>query len=206
LLKKFGFQYWWPGESKFEIFVSAILTQQTSWKNVEKSIKLLKDNNLLKIEALSSIKLNKLENIIKSSGYYRQKAKKIKNICRSILKNYKSLDNLFNRDIQTLREILLNFNGIGRETADSIILYAAEKPIFVIDAYTKRIMYRVYNIDENIDYDLLRQYFEKELDTNLNLYKDIHAQFVALGKNYCKKNNPICDGCPLKNYCLYKKL
>ncbi|MGC8571983.1 MAG: endonuclease III domain-containing protein [Candidatus Micrarchaeia archaeon] len=205
LLKRFGFQHWWPGETKFEIFVGAILTQQTSWKNVEKSISALKEEKLLTIESISKIKLDKLEQLIKPSGYYKQKAKRLKSISTAIISKYSSLKELFKNDVEALRNILLSFNGIGRETADSIILYAAEKPIFVIDAYTKRIMNRLYNINENIDYDVLRKYFEDNLEKNVELYKDMHAQFVALGKMYCKKKDPICTDCPLNNYCSYKR-
>jgi len=196
----FGFLNWWPGDTKFEIFIGAILTQQTSWKNVEKAILALKKNNKLDLEKIIETKQDYLEKLIKPSGYYRQKAKRLKDICGIIKLNYGDLDSLFKLDKEELRAALLNMKGIGKETADSIILYAAEKPIFVIDAYTKRIMHRIYNIDENISYDTLQKYFEYKLKEDLTLYKDMHAQFVELGKNYCKKK-PECTNCPLRDIC-----
>ncbi|MGC8688340.1 MAG: endonuclease III domain-containing protein [Candidatus Micrarchaeia archaeon] len=200
---RFGFLNWWPGDTKFEIFVGAILTQQTSWSNVAKVIQRLKDNNLLNLNAIIDIDQNKLEELIKPSGYYRQKSKRLKEICNIIKANYGDLNRLFELDKIKLRNTLLNLKGVGKETADSIILYAAEKPIFVIDAYTKRIMHRIYNIPEDISYDILQDYFETELKKDLILYKDMHAQFVELGKTYCRKK-PECNECPIKIYCKYE--
>lgn len=199
----FGFLNWWPGDTKFEIFVGAILTQQTTWKNVEKAIANLKDSNSLSIEKISSMELPKLEKLIRPSGFYRQKARRLKTICKTILKEHGTFENLLAIRKDKLRETLLSYKGIGKETADSIILYAAGKPIFVIDAYTRKSMNRINPlINWDIEYDELRDYFERRLKKDLNLYQDFHAQFVELGKNYCK-NKPLCSACPLKQMCSY---
>lgn len=201
LRKHFGYLDWWPGDTKFEVFVGAILTQQTTWNNVEKAIMNLKNSNSLSIEKIASMPTAKLQRLIRPSGYYRQKAARLKSICKQILKEHGSLEKMLHKEREELRDLLLKYNGIGRETADSIILYAANKPTFVIDAYTKRAMHRIDpDISERIDYDELRGYFQKRLERNLALYKDFHAQFVELGKNHCK-TKPICTNCPLNGIC-----
>ncbi|MFP3288988.1 MAG: endonuclease III domain-containing protein [Candidatus Micrarchaeota archaeon] len=202
LRDNFGYLNWWPGDTKVEIVVGAILTQNTAWKNVEKAIKNLKERKMLSLERLAGAKLEELEDAIRPSGFYKQKAKRLSNLFKYIKANYSTLEKFFDKDKDELRNELLNLNGIGNETADSIILYAAEKPTFVIDAYTKRIMHRVYGIEEEIEYNKLKEYFESRLRPDLELYKDFHAQFVELGKRFCKKK-PLCDECPLKDYCRY---
>ena len=204
LRRRFGFLNWWPGETKAEILVGAVLTQQTSWKNVEKAIAELKRNNALNIEKLAKMNIRKLERLIRQSGFYRQKASRLKGICTYILKRHGSIEAMFRQDIAELRKELLSLNGVGRETADSIILYASEKPIFVIDAYTRRAMSRISGgvISEETDYDTLRAYFESHIKKDITLYKDFHAQFVELGKNYCK-SKPLCEECPLNRVCIY---
>lgn len=201
LYHKFGFLNWWPGETKFEILVGAILTQQTSWKNVDKAIKNLKENNMLNIEKISNCNISDLEELVRPSGFYKQKANRLKSICNFILNNYGNLDNFLSIDIKELREKLLNLNGVGKETADSIILYASEKPIFVIDAYTKREFSRIFGIKET-DYDELQKLVETNIPKDVKLYKDFHAQIVELGKEYCNKN-PLCANCPMNLTCLY---
>jgi endonuclease-3 related protein len=202
LRSHFGFLDWWPGETKTEIVVGAILTQNTAWKNVEKAIKRLKERGLLSEEKIANSSLKEIEEAIKPSGFYKQKAYRLRNLFKYIKGEYGSLGSFFNKSKDELREELLSLNGIGKETADSIILYAAEKPTFVIDAYTRRIMSRIYGINEDIDYDELKSYFEKSLKPELELYKDFHAQFVELAKNYCKKE-PLCAQCPIKDICQY---
>ena len=160
LRHKFGFLDWWPGDTKLEIVVGAILTQNTSWKNVEKAIANLKKERMLSMEKLAGSSIRNIEEAIKPSGFYRQKAKRLQNIIQHISSNYKSLDNFFDKNVEELRKELLSLNGIGNETADSIILYAAGKPTFVIDAYTKRIMNRAYGIDKDIKYEELKALFE----------------------------------------------
>jgi len=202
LRDNFGYLNWWPGDTKVEVVVGAILTQNTAWKNVEKAIKNLKERKMLSLERLASAKLNELEDAIRPSGFYKQKAKRLGNLFKYIKINYSTLERFFDKDKNELRNELLNLNGIGNETADSIVLYAAEKPTFVIDAYTRRIMNRVYGIDEEIEYNKLKEYFESRLRPDLELYKDFHAQFVELGKRFCKKK-PLCDECPIRDYCRY---
>ncbi|MGC8652084.1 MAG: endonuclease III domain-containing protein [Candidatus Micrarchaeia archaeon] len=205
LRKRFGFLNWWPGETSFEVLVGAILTQQTSWKNVEKAISRLKDANCMKLDCIAGIDIRTLETLVRPSGYYRQKARRLRSVCSSIKDEYGSLDSLFRLEAHELRKRLLSYNGIGKETADSIILYAANKPVFVIDAYTKRIMHRINGMQPDISYDALQGYFEAHVKRNLELYKDMHAQFVELGKSYCK-TTPDCEDCPANKICTYYKL
>ena len=202
LRENFGYLNWWPGDTKVEIVVGAILTQNTAWKNVEKAIKNLRERKMLSLERLASAKPKELEDAIRPSGFYKQKAKRLSNLFKYIKTNYSTLERFFDKDKNELRNELLDLNGIGNETADSIVLYAAEKPTFVIDAYTRRIMNRVYGIDEGIEYNKLKEYFESRLRPDLELYKDFHAQFVELGKRFCKKK-PLCDECPIRDYCRY---
>jgi len=202
LRDNFGYLNWWPGDTKVEIVVGAILTQNTAWKNVEKAIKNLKERKMLSLERLAGARLEELEDAVRPSGFYKQKAKRLSNLFKYIKANYSTLEKFFDKDKDELRNELLDLNGIGNETADSIILYAAEKPTFVIDAYTKRIMHRVYGIEEEIEYNKLKGYFESRLRPDLELYKDFHAQFVELGKRFCKKK-PLCKECPLNDYCRY---
>jgi len=204
LCNHFGSQHWWPGESPFEVIVGAILTQQTSWNNVEKAINNLKKENLLDSKKIRDIKNEKLEKLIQSSGYYRQKTKKLKNFMNFLWEKYNGrLEKLFNQPIPKLRENLLSVNGIGKETADSIILYAANKPIFVIDTYTVRLINRL-EITKEKDYNKIQQLFQKNLPQDTQLFNEFHALIVKLGKDYCKKK-PRCDECPLRMKCNYQK-
>ncbi|MGI0100584.1 MAG: endonuclease III domain-containing protein [Candidatus Micrarchaeaceae archaeon] len=204
LRRHFGFRDWWPGDSQFEVFVGAILTQQTTWGNVEKAILNLKRHNALDMGKIAKMPVRELQGLVRPSGYYRQKARRLKSICRSITKEHGSLSAMLELDKEELRRTLLSYNGIGMETADSIILYAAQKPIFVIDAYTKRAMHRIDpNISEGIEYDDLRAYFESSIKRDVTLYKDFHAQFVELGKSYCRKSKPLCHKCPVRKSCSF---
>jgi endonuclease III related protein len=203
LRERFGFRNWWPGDTAFEVFVGAILTQQTTWLNVERAIANLKRSNALSLDRIAGMRISRLERLIRPSGYYRQKARRLKELCTTIKKEHRSLDNLLKLDKGKLRNVLLSYKGIGRETADSIILYAANKPVFVIDAYTKRAMHRIASMPADIDYEELRTYFESRIAANARLYNDFHAQFVELGKNYCKASNPLCGGCPLNDMCKF---
>lgn len=180
-----------------------ILTQNTNWKNVEKAIFNLNKHNLINVEKIKKIKNKKLALIIKSSGYHNQKAKKLKNFCSFLLDSYNSdIYLFFKNNIKKLRKELLEINGIGPETADSIMLYAAQKPIFVIDAYTKRIMNRIGIKEET--YDELQNLFMKNLKSNEKVFNEYHALLVELGKNICKKK-PLCIECPINNQCSYYK-
>ncbi len=202
LRASFGHLGWWPGETRDEIVIGAILTQQTSWKNVERAIDGLRSEGLVDLKRISATNVKVIERAIRPSGFYRQKARRLKGIATYLCRNYGTLDRLFRKDAIALRKELLSLNGIGKETADSIILYAAEKPIFVIDAYTRRIMSRAYGTDPEIDYDALQVMITSGIRKNLGLYKDFHAQFVELGKANCR-TRPICAGCPISEYCRY---
>ena len=181
----------------------AILTQNTNWKNVEKAIVKLNKNNFIDAKTIIKINNKKLAQIIKSSGYHNQKAKKLKNFCNFLINRYDgSLKKFFKNNIKKLREELLSINGIGPETADSIILYAAKKPIFVIDAYTKRIMNRIGY--KEVAYEELQKLFMKNLKNSERLFNEYHALLVELGKNICKKI-PLCEKCPINNHCDYYK-
>ena len=201
LRSEFGFLNWWPGETRDEILIGAILTQNTSWKNVEKAIANLREARALSVHEIANASNSHLEGLIRPSGFYRQKSKRLKRIC-SYINGRGGLDKFFRLGLRTLKHELMALNGIGNETADSILLYAAGKPVFVIDAYTKRIMSRVYGISEGIDYISLQGIITKGIERSIPLYKDFHAQFVELAKNYCRKK-PVCGKCPLKGVCVY---
>lgn len=199
---RFGFLNWWPADTKFEILAGAVLTQQTSWKNVERALANLRRAHALSLESIAHINITKLERLIRPSGFYRQKAARLKGICSYILGNYGTLERFLSQNATALRKELLSLNGVGEETADSIVLYAGGKPVFVIDAYTRRAMHRVAGTSENISYGELQGFFESRARRNVRLYKDMHAQFVELGKRYCKAK-PVCEGCPLNSVCMY---
>ncbi|MGC8538074.1 MAG: endonuclease III domain-containing protein [Candidatus Micrarchaeia archaeon] len=204
--ERFGFLNWWPGDTQLEVIVGAVLTQQTSWNNVAKAIAALKSAKKLTLEDICSIKTEELENLIRPSGYYRQKAARLKGLCLHIKRNHSTLERFLSQKKDALREELLSINGIGRETADSIILYAAGKPIFVIDAYTKRILSRAFGMQEDVDYDYLQSMFHERISHSAKLYNDMHAQFVEIGKNYCTKSKPKCAACPLDKICRYASI
>lgn len=199
LYKSFGPQHWWPVTSdnaRLEIIIGAILTQNTAWKNVKRAIENLKKNNLINIKKINHINRKELANLIKSSGYYNEKAKKLKNIANFLSKN--SIERFKKLSIEELRKKLLEIKGIGPETADSMILYAFNKPIFVIDAYTKRIFERLGYKQRT--YDELQKLFHKNLESDYKIFNEYHALLVELGKNYCKKK-PDCEKCPIIKCC-----
>lgn len=202
-LEHFGTQGWWPAESKFEIILGAILTQQTTWKNVEKVIENLKNKNLLDPSKLANAKLGEIEKLIRQTGFYKQKARRLRDFSKYLVERYNGdLGKLFSKPLNELRKELLNLSGIGYETADSILLYAGNKRIFVIDAYTKRLCERL-GIKRK-GYEKLRIFFEKNLPRNIGIYKEFHALIVQLGKNYCKIK-PVCNKCPLNAVCTFCK-
>ncbi len=205
LLKTFGEQKWWPVQSedaeerKLEICVGAILTQNTSWKNVEKALKNLIELDLIDNRKLMQVNEKQIALLIKPAGYYNQKARKLKAFASFLERN--SFEKLERMEIVELRNLLLAVHGVGKETADSIILYALNKPVFVVDAYTKRVFSRL--LDLKIDkYDEWQGFFHSNLDKNTQLFNEYHALIVEFGKNYCK-NHPLCDKCPFSN-CSYK--
>jgi endonuclease-3 related protein len=203
LLEYFGPRNWWPADSKFEVIVGAILTQQTTWKNVEKAIENLKEHNLIDAEKLFNLQVKKLETLIKPCGFFRLKTKRLRSFLKFFIENFDAdLERMFKKNLKELREELLSVHGIGRETCDSILLYAGEKPIFVVDAYTFRLCER-YPIINSRDYEEVREFFEKNLPKDVNLFKEFHALIVELGKNYCK-TKPLCKGCPLSKGCKHE--
>ncbi|RJQ43731.1 MAG: endonuclease III domain-containing protein [Nitrospiraceae bacterium] len=198
LFKSFGPQHWWPGETPFEVAVGAILTQNTNWGNVEKAIDNLKREKVLTAKALHEMPHEKLASLIRPAGYFNVKAKRLSEFLSFLITHYKgSMSNMIKKDTATLRHGLLNVKGIGPETADSILLYALEKPVFVIDAYTKRVLSRHKIIPEDSTYHEMQELFHNNLPMDVSLFNEYHALFVMVGKHYCKPK-PRCAECPLK--------
>ena len=194
----FGPQRWWPADSAFEVMIGAILTQNTSWANAEKAIANLKKNKLLEASRLYGLSDARLALLIRSAGYYNVKTKRLKSFLEFFIKDYKaSHKKMAQADTMALREKLLSVKGIGPETADSILLYALGKPVFVVDAYTKRIFARHKIINDGGDYGSVQRIFMKNLPKDAGLFNEYHALLVRLGKEYCSKNNPKCISCPL---------
>lgn len=193
----YGPQHWWPGDSAFEVAIGAILTQNTNWTNVEKAINNLKAVRLLNPKRLMEIPEEKLVLLIRPAGYYNIKAKRLKAFIEFLMNDYKGSMKMMKRDdTVSLRKKLLSINGIGPETADSILLYALDKPVFVIDAYTKRVLSRHGIMDHDAPYDEYQRLFHKELDEDVSLFNEFHALFVRVGKDFCRPI-PKCSGCPL---------
>jgi endonuclease-3 related protein len=198
LYNHFGPRHWWPGDTPFEIAVGAILTQNTNWANVEKAILNLKKKKTLNVRALHKMPNAGLAALLRPAGYYNVKAKRLKNFLVFLADNYKgSMSRMKSSDPSVLRKELLAVNGIGPETADSILLYALEKPVFVIDAYTKRILQRHGIVSGEATYHEMQEIFHENLLQEVQLYNEYHALFVMLGKDYCRPK-PRCRGCPLE--------
>ncbi|MCD6225523.1 hypothetical protein J7J95_00360 [bacterium] len=197
----FGKQGWWHADSLFEICAGIILVQQTTWKNAAEGIKNLKEKNLLKIEKIIHLPQSKLEKLLQPTGFYRQKARYLKEFARYVSENYHGdLKRWFEKPTEKLRKELLGIKGIGEESADSILLFAAEKPVFVVDAYTKRIFVRLGIVQEKASYSQIKEKVEKEIPPSLKDYKELRALLVLLGKKYCK-TVPRCQECPLASGC-----
>lgn len=202
LLEYFGPRHWWPAETPLEVIFGCILTQNVTWKNVEVAISNLKRKNLININKVLSIPSEDLAQLIKTTRYYNQKTSTLKNFCFMLKNKFDGdLDSLFRLDLENLRKILLSLKGIGKETADAIILYAANKPIFVIDAYTIRIFSRIGFFNQNTGYDEAQRFFHHNLPQDLYLYNEYHALIDALGQNICKAKNPNCYLCPINHEC-----
>ncbi len=199
LYSYFGPQHWWPADSRFEVMIGAILTQNTSWPNAQKAINNLKKNALLKPPKLYKLSHKRLTALIKSAGYYNIKARRLKEFLRFLFKSYKgNLTKMSLKDTKELRQQLLSVNGIGPETADSILLYALDKPVFVVDAYTKRILSRHRLVREGADYIEVQNLFMQNLKKDVKLFNEYHALLVKLGKEFCLKSKPKCHICPLQ--------
>jgi len=200
MVARFGHQGWWPADGALETCVGAILTQNTNWQNVVKALANLKAAGGLGVPAMQAMDLSELAELIRPAGYYNVKARRLKNFLAAVHGNWDDdVERFLDRPVGALREDLLAINGIGRETADSIILYAAGKCTFVVDSYTARIMYRHRLIDESADYDQIKELFESNLPDDVELFNDYHAQLVATGKNFCR-GEPRCAGCPLEQF------
>ncbi len=198
LYSHFGPQHWWPGETPFEVAVGAILTQNTNWGNVEKAILNLKKEGKLNAPALYKLPQEKLSLLIRPAGYFNIKAKRLKHFVSFLMEYYGGrISNMRREDTETIRGRLLGVNGIGPETADSIILYALEKPVFVIDAYTKRILSRHNIMDHDKIYDSFQRLFHSTLRRDVHLFNEYHALFVMAAKEYCR-TKPLCSMCPLQ--------
>lgn len=199
LLDRFGYQSWWPGETPFEIVVGAVLTQNTNWQNVTKAIDNLKNMNWLSYDALSTAPVEELAEAIRPSGYYNLKARRLKNLLDMIGREYEEdLSFLLSDETGSARQNLLSVKGVGPETADSILLYAGNHPVFVIDAYTHRVFSRHNLIPEECDYHQMQEEFMDRLPHDHQLFNEYHALIVMVAKEYCKKKNPLCELCPLK--------
>ena len=239
LYRSGGRQHWWPARTRFEVIVGAYLTQNTAWTNVERALRRLRAAGLLKLDGIRNTPLRRLESLIRSAGYFRQKARRLKIFVNFLDKHYAgSLSRMFAQPTDKLRNELLGLNGVGPETADSILLYAGQHPVFVVDAYTRRIFARHQITHEKAGYDDIRKLVERSLfslrsETPLHapqsrnwlpkilvggsshapspmslarrpplvqIYNEMHGLIVGVGKNYCLKAHPRCDGCPLQRF------
>ncbi len=198
LYNAYGPRHWWPGETPFEVMVGAILTQNTSWKNVEKAIQNLKARKVLHVRGIHQLKRSQLASLIRSSGYFRIKADRLKAFVNFLFENCDgNLRKMGRERLDSLRQKLLRVKGIGPETADSILLYGLQKPIFVVDAYTKRIFSRHGILSEKASYEEVQKLFMDHLPHDERIFNEYHALLVHLGKTLCKKT-PRCDLCPIK--------
>ncbi len=198
LYRFYGPQHWWPAESKLEMMVGAVLTQNTSWQNVRRAIDRLRSEGLLCFEGLSSLPVDSLALLIKSSGYYNLKARRLRNLLHMIAERYGgSLDALLEDEPSAARKSLLSVKGIGPETADSILLYAGDHPFFVVDAYTHRVFSRHDLVPDDCDYQTLQDLFMDNLLHDAHFFGEYHALIVRTAKEFCKKSRPLCEQCPL---------
>jgi endonuclease-3 related protein len=205
LYDRFGPRSWWPAETPFEVCIGAILTQNTAWTNVEKAIVALKQAAIMTPAAVRDIESEHLAQLIRSSGFFNIKSRRLKGFVEWLFASHEgSLNHMFSGDWRMLREELLQVRGIGPETADSILLYAGNKPTFVIDAYTRRLFHRLGFISENVGYDDTRALFMTHLLADERLFNEYHALIVEQCKQYCRKK-PRCMGCPLFDGCRFTK-
>jgi endonuclease III related protein len=200
LLKQYGPLHWWPAQTPIEVCVGAILTQNTNWLNVEKAIVNLRREGLLSAEALWDIDRERLADLIRPSGFFNVKSVRLKDFVGWLLAGHGSLDAMFSGDWRGLREELIAVRGIGRETCDSILLYAGGKPSFVVDAYTGRLFSRLGLVRESDSYEQVRAFFMNALPSDSVLFNEYHALIVEHCKRHCRKK-PLCDGCPLRSIC-----
>jgi len=200
---RFGHLHWWPGDTPFEICIGAILTQNTSWTNVERAIANLKAARVLEPNALFALPEAKLADLLRPAGYFNVKARRVRSFLEVLVEKFGAdLDRLFQGETHTVRQRLLAIKGIGPETADSMLLYAGNHHSFVIDAYTSRIFQRHHWCDTRAGYHELKELCESSLNQKpvtdrLDYWQDYHAQLVMIGKHFCRTRKPLCDRCPL---------
>lgn len=199
LLRAYGPQGWWPGDTPFEVMIGAVLTQNTAWANVEKAIINLKRARAMSVASFRRLSPGELGGLIRPSGYYNIKTKRLANLMRFLDERYGgSLARMLSDDAANLREGLLSVNGIGPETADSIMLFAGGHPVFVVDAYTRRILSRHGLLSGSEGYHEVQRLFVENLPPDAKYFNEYHALLVMVGKRHCRKNNPRCEECPLE--------
>jgi len=200
LIERFGPQGWWPGDSPFEVMVGSILTQNTNWKNVEKALTRLVKEGLLTQEKLLVADIDILYACLRPVGYFRVKTQRLLDFVCYLRDRYGlDIDRLMMTETSILRKELLEIRGIGPETADSILLYALERPVFVVDAYTRRVFTRHRLIDEKAGYSEIQRLFMACLPEDVSLFNEYHALLVRVGKEYCRPTS-LCDSCPLQPF------
>lgn len=200
LLAAYGPQHWWPGQTPTEIVVGALLTQNTNWKNVERAIARLRQADLLDWRRLHEIESDRLAEVIRPAGSYNVKARRLKNFVVWLFDRFDGrLEALAEMPIEEARAALLTVNGVGRETADAILLYALGRPVFVVDAYTARVLWRHRLIDDDAGYDQIKEFLESALPVSAALFNEYHALLVEVGKRHCRPR-PQCEGCPLERF------
>ena len=204
LYETYGPQSWWPAESPFEVMLGAILTQNTAWTNVEKAMTGLSEVCELTPEGVHSLAPERMQEAIRPSGYFRQKAERVQGFCRFMLDQYGGdISGMTPVPTGQLREELLALHGIGPETADSILLYALDRPVFVVDAYTLRLFSRLGLCEENAKYDDIQALFMGNLEPDVQMFNEYHALIVLHCKLMCKTKVPLCDECSLRDFCRY---
>ncbi|MCK5681435.1 hypothetical protein KAI46_11560, partial [bacterium] len=199
LLTAFGPQHWWPAKGPEEMIIGALLTQNTTWNNVEKALSNLRKNKLLSFSAILCTTISQLEERIRPSGYFRQKSQRLMGLAEAIV-NTGGLQQLKTMATPKLREWFLNRKGVGPETADSILLYAFNRPTFIIDTYTLRVCKRHQWLQDSDDYTSAQEMFMQKLPEDVAIYNEFHALLVQIGKNFCRANNPLCHKCPLGEF------
>jgi endonuclease-3 related protein len=199
LLRVFGPQHWWPASHPFEVMVGAILTQATAWHNVERAIDRLRRGGALSAERVAAMPTDRLRTMVRPAGYFRQKTARLRAFSQWAMARFQGRPGrMFRVEPQQLRAELLSLSGIGPETADSILLYAGQQPVFVIDAYTRRIFARHHLIGGREAYDALQQFVMAQLPRDAQLFNEFHALIVTLGKRHCHRRAPECAQCPLE--------
>jgi endonuclease-3 related protein len=201
LRNHFGPQHWWPARTRLEVILGAILTQNTTWHNATLALRKLRKARLIHWQGLFAASLSSLEECVQPSGFYKQKARSIRGFADWLSQRYGgSLDRLFTLPVELLRRELLGLRGLGPETVDAIILYSAKRPVFVADAYTRRVLGRHGFLSATSDYHETQEFLHRHLPQDVSLYNEFHALLVEVGKNHCRRQSPECEGCPLQGF------